>query len=82
MAAALAGSAIAKAWTIRKIKRADAISEKGAKSPEELGIQKSYLDKLVKLERLKRTEDGRYYVTCEDGKHCSSKSEERQNNFL
>lgn len=70
MAAALAGGAIAKALTMRKIKKAEAISEKSAKSPKELGIREDYLDKLVKLERLKRTEDGRYYVSCKDGKHC------------
>jgi len=70
MAEVWAGDAIAKAITIRKIKKAGATSEANAKKPEELGVHKSYLDKLVKLGQLIQTEDGRYYVECKDKKHC------------
>lgn len=64
MAEVWAGNAIAKNITMGKIKKSGATSEKSAKKPEELGVHKSYLDKLVKLGQLKRTEDGRYYL-CE-----------------
>lgn len=66
----MAGVSIAKAMTIGKIKKFKATSEENAKKPEELGVHKSYLDKLVKVGRVKRTEDNRYYVECKDGKHC------------
>jgi hypothetical protein len=70
MAGVLAGGSIAKTMIIRKIKKLKATSEESAKKPEELGVHKSYLDKLVKLGRIKRTEDNRYYVECKDRKHC------------
>ncbi len=70
MAGVLAGGSIAKAMTIRKMKKSEATSEENAKKPEELGVHRSYLDRLVKLGRVKRTEDDRYYVECKDGKHC------------
>jgi hypothetical protein len=70
LAGAIAGASIAKAMTVRKMKKLKATSEETAKKPEELGVHKSYLDKLVRLGRVKRTEDDRYYVECKDGKHC------------
>jgi len=70
LAGVLAGNAIAEAMTITRMKKFKAASEENAKKPEELGVHKSYLDKLVKLGRVKRTEGNRYYVECKDGKHC------------
>jgi len=67
MAEVWAGSMIAKAIAIRKMKKAKAMDEKNAKKPKELGIHESYLQKLVKLGRVRRTEDGRYYL-CESNK--------------
>jgi len=64
MAEVWAGSMIAEVIAIRKMKKAKAIDGENAKKPKELGIHESYLKKLVKLGRVKRTEDGRYYL-CE-----------------
>ena len=70
LAGAIAGASIAEAMTIRKMKKLKVTSEENAKKPEEFDVQKSYLDNLVKLGRVKHTEDDCYYVNCKDGKHC------------
>ena len=70
LAGVLAGNAIAEAMTITRMKKFKAASEENAKKPEEFDVQKSYLDNLVKLGRVKHTEDDCYYVNCKDGKHC------------
>lgn len=56
--------------TIKKIKEAGAISEETAKTSKELGIGESTLRYLVSVKDVKKTEDGRYYIECKDGKHC------------
>ncbi len=56
--------------TIKNIKEAGAISEETAKTSKELGIGESTLRYLVSVKDVKKTEDGRYYIECEDGKHC------------
>jgi hypothetical protein len=53
LATVWAGNAIAEGMTILKMKKLNATSKENAKKPEELGVQKSYLDKLVKLGRVK-----------------------------
>ncbi|MEM2995734.1 MAG: hypothetical protein QXI91_06975, partial [Candidatus Bathyarchaeia archaeon] len=53
-----------------KIKKLGATSEETAKKPEELGIEERVLKILVSDWGVKRTSDGRYYVECEDEKHC------------
>ena len=54
-----------------KMKNVGATSEETAKKPEELDIKEWVLNcGLAKLRGIKRTEDGRYYVECKDGKHC------------
>ena len=50
----------------RKLKEAGATSDKTAKTPEELGLPKKWLQ----MPRVVETVDGRYYIKCEDGKHC------------
>jgi hypothetical protein len=51
-----------------KIKRKGAVSKETAKSPGELGLSKRDLKFLHQW--VGETEDGRFYVKCDDGKHC------------
>jgi len=62
MAEMWAGDMLAEVTATRKMKKAKSVDEKNAKKPKELGIHESYLKKLVKLGRVKRTQDDRYYL--------------------
>ena len=67
MASAFGGLAVW-AWRMkRKFKKAKATSEETAKNPEKLGISIDALEKLEKWGKVKRTKDGRYYLS-EDAK--------------
>lgn len=68
MAGAIAGFQIGLARTLRKIKNTGATSEETAKTASELGLRS---DDLKRLKRwVKETSDGRFYVECNDKKHC------------
>lgn len=57
----------------KKLKTAGAAAEDTAKNIEELnlsGPEKRRLQQLAFIGKVKKTGDGRYYVPCEDGKHC------------
>lgn len=64
----------------KKLKEIGAVSEETAVRPDELGLSKPYINflqsplrrKLARIARgdIRETSDGRYYVICEDGKHC------------
>jgi len=54
------------ATTKRKLKKARAFSQDTAKKPEELKVPEKWL----KILGVKKTNDGRYYIECEDKKHC------------
>jgi hypothetical protein len=49
----------------RKIKESGAISEDTAKTSKELNISESILNWLVALKDIKKTKDGRYYLSDE-----------------
>jgi len=51
---------------IKKVKEAGAISEETAKTSKELGIDESTLQYLLSVKDIKKTKDGRYYVSCEE----------------
>ncbi len=71
MAGVLVGLAIRAEWAKEKMKKLGAISEETAKKPEELRIEEFFLkNNIAQIHRIKRTNDGRYYVECKDGKHC------------
>ncbi len=59
---------------LERLKRANATSQESAVKPEEAGISgfslERALQRLIKRGKVKKTEDGRYYVECEDKKHC------------
>lgn len=68
MAAYLAGRATRRWSVIKNIKKLGATSLKTGKHHEELGYS---IKELRSLKRwVKETLDGRFYVPCEDGKHC------------
>jgi hypothetical protein len=69
MVEAFAGFMIGITRMLRRIKEAGATSEDIAKTPEELGLREADLKRLKKW-GVHRTEDGRYFVECKDGKHC------------
>jgi hypothetical protein len=50
----------------KKLKKAGAFSEDTAKKPEEICASEKWL----RMRGVKRTDDGRYYIECEDKKHC------------
>jgi len=54
----------------RKVKESGAISKDTAKTDKELNIRESTLNWLVFVKDIAKTEDGRYYVVCKDGKNC------------
>lgn len=55
---------------IKKLRSANAFSSNTAVKPEIVGIrsyaEKSALKRLVKRGKVKKTDDGRFYVPCED----------------
>jgi NADH/NAD ratio-sensing transcriptional regulator Rex len=56
---------------LKKLKAASANSPETAVSAEKAGIEEDWILKdLLWFGDIKRTEDGRYYVECKDGKHC------------
>lgn len=58
---------------IKLLKAAGAVSHEKAVKPEEVGISgwnEVTLQNLPIFGLAKKTEDGRYYVECKDGKHC------------
>ena len=58
---------------IKLLKDAEALSPEKAVKPEEAGISgwnEATLQNLPLLGFVKKTDDGRYYVECKDGKHC------------
>ncbi|MCJ7423947.1 hypothetical protein MUP01_06720 [Candidatus Bathyarchaeota archaeon] len=71
MAGLLVGLAIRSELAKKKMKKLGAVSEETAKKPEELGIEQRLLKHdMAKIHGIRRTEDGRYYVECKDGKQC------------
>lgn len=57
---------------MEKLKRVNALSPETAVNIEKelSSIEKRHLKALVKLKIVGKTEDGRYYINCKDGKHC------------
>jgi len=58
---------------IRLLKDAEALSSEKAVKPEEAGISgwnEVTLQNLPLFGLVKKTDAGRYYVECKDGKHC------------
>ncbi len=60
---------------LEMLKKANATSQENAVKPEEAGISGRYLERALqtlikKRGKVKKTEDGRYYVECKDKKHC------------
>jgi hypothetical protein len=53
---------------VKKIIEKGAVSKETAKTCEELGMSKSTLEYLVFVKDIKKTEDGRFYVPCEEEK--------------
>jgi len=54
-----------------KLKNAGAVSEQTAKTIEELGLSKREIrtfERNVLIGKIKKTEDGRYYVPCKEEK--------------
>jgi hypothetical protein len=69
--AAAAGRIIAIEKSFKKLKEAGAFSPETAVTPEQVGVTSKYmLNDLIRYKNVKRTEEGRYYVPCKDGKHC------------
>jgi hypothetical protein len=68
MAAILPGAAVlaVRREIKKKLKKAGAFSEDTAKKPEEICASEKWL----RMRGVKRTDDGRYYIECEDKKHC------------
>jgi hypothetical protein len=58
---------------MKLLKDAEALSPEKAVKPEEAGISgwnEATLQNLPLFGFVKKTDDGRYYVECKDGKHC------------
>jgi hypothetical protein len=59
---------------LEMLKKVNATSKESAVKPEDAGISGFSLERalqsLIKRGKVKKTEDGRYYVECKDGKHC------------
>lgn len=69
--ASAAGWIIAWEKYLKKLKMAGAVSPETAVSAKKTGIEENWIFKdLLWFRDIKRTEDGRYYVECKDGKHC------------
>jgi len=69
--ATAAGRIAAIEKSFKKLKEVGAFSSETAVTPEQIGITSKYmLNDLVRYKNVKRTRDGRYYIECEDEKHC------------
>jgi len=69
----LAEKEASKKRCIKKYKKAKAFSPETAMTLQEAGIawhEKKAVKPLVREGKLKKTEDGRFYLECKDGKHC------------
>lgn len=58
--------------TLRKMKEVGAVSESTAKTPEDLHLDKKFLEGLVG-KGIKKTSDGRFYVENKKDKHKDAK---------
>lgn len=67
---------LVKKRAIRKLKKAGAVTETGVElkkvvKPEELKWdERKALEKFIGRDGIRKTEDGSYYIECEDEKHC------------
>jgi hypothetical protein len=58
---------------IEKLKEAKALSPETAVAMDKLKLdwlEKRHFKRLAQEGKIKKTEDGRYYMECKDGKHC------------
>jgi len=71
MVEAVAAILVKKKKIIEKLKRAGAFSPETAVTAEKAGVYEGYILKdLIKKRKIKKTNNGCYYVVCKDGKHC------------
>jgi len=71
MVEAVVAIMVKKKKIIEKLEKAGAFSPDTAVTAEKAGVYEGHILKdLIKQEKIKRTEDGRYYVTRKDEKHC------------
>jgi len=70
MVEAWAGNIIGDLRAKKKMEKKGAVSKATAKTPKELGVHESVLKEFERYGWVGKTADGRYYLKCEDKKHC------------